>query len=102
LNPPELPEQCMADEFKIGQYVWSSAYNTIAIVKAKYKNAYRIQVVGNGVQEQAYQPPYELGDLTHLEDLGVNLASFEDYMKSEDVKLKLYETMSKANKANKK
>lgn len=102
LNPPDLPEQCISDSFKPGQYVWSSAYNTIALVKAQFKNAYRIQVLGNGVQEMAYQAPYELGDLSHLENLGVDLSSFEDYTKSEDVKIQLYETMTKANKAARK
>lgn len=97
LNPALLPEQCVADEFKEGQYVWSAAYNCVAMVVKKYKNAYRIQVLSNGIQEFSYQPAYELGDMSHFEALGVNLSKFEDYIKGEEVRRLLYETMTKAN-----
>lgn len=98
LKPAELPEQCIAEDFEIGQYVWSAAYNCMAQVVGKYKDAFRIQVLGNGVQEYSYQPAYELGNLQHLEKLGVNLASFTEYMKGDEVKMAIYETMLKANK----
>lgn len=98
LSPPQLPEQCVADSFTVGQYVWSASYNCIAQVVGIYKNAYRIQVLGNGVQEFSYQPAYELGDLSHLEKIGVNLSSFTDYLRGDEVKMAIYETMVKANK----
>lgn len=101
LNPPMLPDLCVADEFEEGQYVWSSAYNCVAIVKSKFKNAYRIHVLGNGVQEFSYQPASELGCLKHLQKLGVRLESFTDYTRADEVQLAIYETMQKANKAAK-
>lgn len=101
-NPPVLPDQCFADEFEEGQYVWSSKYGCIAQVKCKYKNAYRIQVMGNGRQEQAYQPHYELGNLAHLEAIGVKLEALEDYMGLEEVKATVAKTMREANKRNSK
>lgn len=98
LNPPILPDECYADEFKTDQYVWSAKYGCIAQVKAKYKNAYRIQVMGNGRQEQAYQPAYELGSLMHLEKLGVKLSALEDYMRLDEVQATVANTMREANK----
>jgi hypothetical protein len=102
LNPAMLPEQCMATEFSPGQYVWSAAYNCVAQVICKYKNAYRIQVLSEGIQEFSYQPVYELGDMSHFEKLGVDLSKFVDYMKGDEVKQVLYETMTKANARHKK
>jgi len=98
LNPPLIPDPCIAEEFYEGQFVWSAAYNCIAVIKSKYKNAWKIQVLGNGIQEMSYQPSYDLASLEHLKALGVNLEKFADYMKSEEVRQTLYETMVKANK----
>jgi|TARA_R110000764_G_scaffold91280_2_gene174339 hypothetical protein len=102
LHPPLMPDQCMSESFDDGQYVWSAKYGCIAQIKGKYKNAYRIQVLGNGLQEQSYQSPVELGCLKHLEELGVNLAAFEDYMKLEEVQHNLANTLRAANKGDKK
>lgn len=98
LDPPLIPEQCIAEEFYPGQYVWSAAYNCIAVIKGKYKNAWKIQVLGGGIQEMSYQPAYDLASLEHFKALGVNLEKFTDYMKGDEVKQTLYETMVKANK----
>ena len=102
LHPPLMPDQCISESFEDGQYVWSAKYGCIAQIKGKYKNAYRIQVLGNGLQEQSYQSPVELGCLKHLEELGVNLAAFEDYMKLEEVQHNLANTLRAANKGDKK
>jgi 5'-3' exonuclease len=102
LNPPVLPDECMADTFNIGQFVWSAKYGCVAQVKAEYKGAYRIQVLGNGRQESSYQPAWELGDLTHLENMGVKLSQFTDYMRGEDVRHTIAQTMREANKRAKK
>ncbi len=97
-NPPAMPDQCFSETFETGQYVWSSKYGCIAQVKGEFKNAYRIQVMGNGRQEQAYQPSYELGCLKHLEAIGVKLSALEDYMKGDETLHLLAKTMREANK----
>jgi hypothetical protein len=97
-NPPPMPDQCFTESFEDGEYVWSAKYGCIAQIKCKYKNAYRIQVMGRGRQEQAYQPPYELGSLKHLEAFGVKLSALEDYMSGEEVMVTLAKTMREANK----
>jgi hypothetical protein len=97
-NPPVMPDQCFAESFEEGQYVWSAKYGCIAQVKAKYKNAYRIQVMGNGRQEQAYQDPAQLGNLEHLEAFGVKLEALEDYMQLVEVQATVAQTMRNANK----
>jgi len=98
MNPPRLPDECIAETFEPGQYVWSAKYGCIAQIKAPFKNAYRIQVMGNGRQEQAYQAPWELGSLAHLEALGVKLSALEDYMPALEVNHLLSKTMREANK----
>jgi hypothetical protein len=40
--------------------------------------------------------------LKHLEELGVNLAAFEDYMKLDEVRHNLANTLRAANKGDKK
>lgn len=79
LNPPMLPEQCVADDFEIGQIVWSAKYGCAVEVRGKYKDAYRILVATPGKQESAYQAAYELGSLKHLEDMGVNIGILVKY-----------------------
>lgn len=79
LNPPMLPEQCVADDFEIGQIVWSAKYGCAVEVRGRYKDAYRILVATPGKQESAYQAAYELGSLKHLEDMGVNIGILVKY-----------------------
>lgn len=101
-NPPLLPEQCIADTFEPGQYVWVAAYNCIGIVKGEYKNAIKVHVLSEGIQEHSYQAPWELGSLRHLEALGVKPESFTHYMRGDEVRATLVETMVAANKRVKK
>lgn len=98
LNPDLMPDECIRLEpFEVGQLVWSAKYNSIAEIRGIYKDAYRISVANSRVQEQAYQPDYLLGDLTHLEKIGVNLKSIDSYMRADEVRQTLYKTMSTAN-----
>lgn len=98
LNPPALPEQCISDTFDVGQYVWVAAYNCVGVVKGFYKNAVKVWVLSEGIQEHSYQAPWELGSLKHLESIGVKLESFTHYMKGDEVRSTLVETMIAANK----
>jgi hypothetical protein len=101
LNPPMLPEQCMSDDFEVGQYVWVAAYNCVGVVKGFYKNAVKVWVLSEGIQEHSYQAPWELGSLKHLEAIGVRLEAFTHYMKGDEVRSTLVETMIAANKRTK-
>lgn len=102
LAPPMLPEACVADTFEVGQYVWSAKYGCLAqVMRCVKEDVYRIQVIGNGRQESAYQPSWELGCLKHLEKIGVKLTAFADYMEGDEVKITLNQTMREANKRTK-
>jgi hypothetical protein len=102
LKPPMLPDQCIAEAFDVGQYVWSAKYNCIARVMAQYKNAYRLRVWGDGIMQYAYQAPYELGDLSHLEKLGVNLGKLStDVLTTEEIAFQVNKTLLEANKRTK-
>lgn len=97
-NYSPLPEQCIRDSFREGEYVWSSKYGSIAEVMKHCgtaqdgSNLYRIYVhqqideekslvdgkrfahhVATGGGYYAYQPAYELGSLEHLIKHGVNI-----------------------------
>jgi hypothetical protein len=86
LSPPLLPDACVATEFADGEYVWSAKYNCIAKVSSKYKNAYAIWVLSEGVQKQSYQAAEELGSLKHLEAIGVVTNKLGTYIDGTDAK----------------
>lgn len=97
-NPPQLPDECLADALEIGEYVWSAKYGCIAQVVALYKGAYRIQIMGDGRQQQSYQPIYELGCLRHLTALGLDVSQLSDYMRTDEVNHRIAQTMREVNK----
>jgi hypothetical protein len=102
LNPPMLPDECVAETFEIGEFVWSAKYGSVARICAKYKNAYRIKVVNESMNQYAYQPAYELGSLKHLSDLGVNVAGLvKGAMSDDEIILEINASVRAANKRKK-
>lgn len=79
-DPQMLPDECVSDSFEPGEYVWSTRYNTLAQVRKKIENqnAYQIWVMGRNAQN-SFQPPEELGKLSHLEALGIDFTKLEFY-----------------------
>jgi len=103
LNPPLLPDDCVADSFEVGQYVWAAKYNCVAKVAAIFKNAYRIRVAGDGILEYSYQASSELGNLQHLADLGVDLSKLTpEVMTTEEISFQINKTLLEANKKGRK
>jgi len=76
--PEMLPEDALKEGYEEGEICWSSRYNTLATiskeleVNKEHGRVYRIWTYGSNAQ-YASQPWYELGSLTHLEDLGMNI-----------------------------
>lgn len=92
-----LPEQCISEDFSVGEVAWSASYHSPCIIRAeldpeKYKEkygtrCYRIyipesmeefsqyfpQVMAGGFN--AYAASYDLGKLEHLEEYGVKTSS---------------------------
>ena len=102
LNPSLLPDECVSEEFEIGQKVWLSQYGCIGEVMKKVNdNSYRVYVLGDGIQQQCYQHVWEMGSLRHLEDLGVNPNNFVSYTRGDEAKVKIYEAWKKAAKRDK-
>jgi hypothetical protein len=81
-----LPDKCISEEFKVGEVVWSAKYHTsceiMAILPEKYLAMYGVpcyrvwinepsEEIGGGFYAMA--PAYDLGKLTHLEEIGVKL-----------------------------
>jgi len=104
LMPPLLPEQCIADSFEIGEYVWSAKYDCVAKVAGTYKGAYRIITMGGEAHRfQAYQPACDLGSLQHLIDIGVDpLRICPPMLSEEEIIHKLNEAVRNGNKRDSK
>lgn len=80
-NAIVLPDEGYKEEYEAGDLVFSARYNTPARIKAfkednkDHGRIYSIYLLGEN-KRSAYQPAYELGDLTYLEtDLGIKLSN---------------------------
>lgn len=89
----QLPEQCVSDEFKDNEIVWSARHQSPAVIDAHVgrtkdgiANLYRVYVIEPfEAPDKLYvkswgtpgfyatQPAYELGRLEHLKQYGVNV-----------------------------
>lgn len=81
-----LPEECVSNDFAIGEVAWSAKYHTacevMAALDAKHEKGYgpcyRVWIretseednIGGGYN--AFVPAYDLGKLEHLEAYGIN------------------------------
>ena len=94
-RPLLLPEQCVAEEFEVGERVWSASYDAPAQVDARLDDSVYVEKYGSpcykiyvfekvdtsdswfpGVEVggfNAYCLAYDLGKLSHLEEAGVDL-----------------------------
>ena len=83
-----LPDQCMADEFAIGERVWSAYYHAPAVIQSEYKasmyeekyagkcySIYVLEETESFLQGgfNAASIAYDLGKLTHLEEHGIDV-----------------------------
>ena len=80
-NPVTLPDDGYKEEYEVGDLVFAARYNCPARIESlkqnhlDHGNVYQVYLLG--VEKQyAYQPAYELGDLTYLENtLGIKLTN---------------------------
>jgi hypothetical protein len=71
-NPELIPDKSLKEEYSVGDMVWSARYNAVAEITGKLKdNIYRLWVYGRH-NESAYQPWYELADISFIEKLGIS------------------------------
>lgn len=87
-----IPDQCVSDEFKIGQIVWSAKRHCLAIVRREETNVkdkssryYQIYVIEPIEERSPYFPyenyggyydgarAYDLGSLEHLKRYGIDI-----------------------------
>ena len=83
-----LPEQCVAEEFSVGERVWSAFYHAPALIEKEYEDPmYQSKYAGKCysiyVLEEteslavggfyAASIAYDLGKLTHLEQYGIDI-----------------------------
>jgi len=82
-----LPENCVSEDFSVGETVWSAIHHTPAIVikqlPEKYNKTYNTNCFKIWVKEpsehltgggyNSFVPSYDLGKLKHLEAFGVNV-----------------------------
>ena len=83
-----MPEQCVAEEFSVGERVWSAFYHAPALIEKEYEDPmYQSKYAGKCysiyVLEEteslglggfyAASIAYDLGKLTHLEQYGIDI-----------------------------
>jgi hypothetical protein len=77
-SPELIPEGAMRDRFNIGEVVYSARYDSTARIDAessseKHGYVYRIWLLAEKWQQNAYQEATELASLQHLRELGVRI-----------------------------
>ena len=77
-NPELIPDGAVRDRFKIGEVVYSSRYDSTARIDAEQKTdkhgfVYRIWLLAERWQQNAYQEATELASLEHLRQMGVRI-----------------------------
>ena len=77
-SPELIPDGAIRDRFKVGEVVYSSRYDSTARIDAeqksdKYGFVYRIWLLADKWQQNAYQEASELASLEHLREMGVRI-----------------------------
>jgi hypothetical protein len=77
-NPELIPDDAVRERFKIGEVVYSSRYDSTARIDAeqktsKYGFVYRVWLLAEKWQQNAYQEAAELASLEHLRQMGVRI-----------------------------
>lgn len=104
LFPPEIPEEAMCEEFSVGEHVWVPGYQCIGEIIKKLDNpegAYRIYLLGEGVQQFVHYMYYDLASVKHLEELGVDVKSLGFKWSRDDIIPLINEAVQAALKLNK-
>ena len=104
LNPPEIPEQLMADSFELDEEVWVSAYQCMGVIcKVMDNDVYRVWLLAEDRQKFVHQHGWDLGSMKPFKELGVNIKSlgYHGWTRENTIPL-LNEALAKARKqANK-
>ena len=77
-DPQLIPDGAVRDRFKIGEVVYSSRYDSTARIDSEQKTdkhgfVYRVWLLSEKWQQNAYQEAAELASLEHLRELGVRI-----------------------------
>ena len=77
-DPQMIPDGAIRDRFKIGEVVYSSRYDSTARIDSEQKSdkhgfVYRIWLLAERWQQNAYQEASELASLEHLREMGVRI-----------------------------
>jgi hypothetical protein len=77
-NPELIPDDAVRERFKIGEVVYSSRYDSTARIDAEQKTSkhgfvYRVWLLAEKWQQNAYQEAAELASLEHLRQMGVRI-----------------------------
>ena len=77
-KPELIPDGAVRTRFDVNEIVYSARYDSIARIDAEFTHPqygyiYRIWLLAEKWQENAYQPAEELASLQHLRELGVKI-----------------------------
>ena len=73
-NPGILPDNCVSEQFSVGEKVFSARYDSVATIREEVKpGVYKIWLDDEAWRQFAFQPWWELGSLKHLVQYGVKI-----------------------------
>jgi hypothetical protein len=77
-DPQLIPDGAVRERFKIGEVVYSSRYDSTARIDSEQKSdkhgfVYRVWLLAEKWQQNAYQEAAELASLEHLREMGVRI-----------------------------
>lgn len=97
LNPSLLPEECIQEEFSIGEIVWVPGYNCTGEIKKSHGNGgYRIYLLDPTQHRNVNYMWWDIGSLRHIQALGVNITQLTNVMGVTEIRELLGEALRKA------
>lgn len=77
-TPELIPEGAVRDRFKVGEIVYSARYDSTARIDTEQQHPvygwiYRVWLLAEEWQQNAYQPACELASLEHLSAMGIKV-----------------------------
>lgn len=76
-KPNLIPDAAMRERFSVGEKVYSARYDSMATIRAEFKNKdeyyYRLWLEDEAWQQFCFQPASELASLEHLRAAGISI-----------------------------
>lgn len=96
MKPSMLPEECIQEEFHVGETVWVPGYNCVGeIMKHHGDGAYRIYLLDASQHRYVNYMWWDIGSLKHIQALGVDLSKLQNILGKEERNALMREALKK-------